>query len=180
MSRIGKLPISIPDKVEVKIEGNLVKVKGPLGELVQDTRGQVKVSVSDGHVICEPRGEEQQDNAFHGLYRSLIHNMVVGVSKGYKRELDIVGVGYRAELKGNSILFQLGYSHPIDFPLPKGVTAEVDPKSFHIVLKGYDKHLLGQVAANMRALRRPEPYKGKGVKYTEEVIRRKAGKAGGK
>lgn len=179
MSRIGKLPIPIPDKVDVKIDGELVNVKGPLGQLSQRVRPEVSVKVEDKNVICERTTDDRSADAYHGLYRSLINNMVVGVSQGFKRELDIVGVGYKAEGQGNSILFNLGYSHPIDFPLPKGIQAEVDTKAGHIVLSGFDKQLLGQVAANIRKLRPPEPYKGKGVKYTEETIKRKAGKTAG-
>lgn len=180
MSRIGKLPIQIPDKVTVTIDGTLVKVKGPLGELSQETLGHVGVKLEEGALIVEKKGEEKQDKAYQGLYRSLLFNMVSGVSEGYKKELDIVGVGYKAELKGNAINLQLGYSHPIDFELPKGISAEVDPKTNHIVIKGADKQAVGQIAANIRRLRPPEPYKGKGVKYTEEIIRRKAGKTAGK
>ncbi len=180
MSRIGKLPIPIPDKVDVKIDGDIVRIKGPLGEMEQDMKGSVIVKIEDGQVLCEAKDETRQSRAYHGLYRSLLSNHVTGVSEGFKRELDIVGVGYRAELGNNSILFQLGYSHPIDFPLPQGITAEVDAKTNHIVLKGFDKQLIGQTAANIRSLRPPEPYKGKGVKYTEETIRRKAGKAASK
>jgi len=179
MSRIGKLPVLIPDKVDVKLDGAIVRVKGPLGELSQEIRPEVTVKVEDKSIICEIVDDSKQAHAYHGLYRSLINNMVEGVSTGFKRELDIIGVGYRAEVKGNSILFQLGYSHPIDFALPKGINAEID-KNNHIILTGYDKQLLGQIAANVRGLRPPEPYKGKGVKYTEETIRRKAGKAAGK
>lgn len=180
MSRIGKLPIPIPDKVDVKIDGSKVTVKGPLGQMVQETRPEVAVKVEDKDIIVERRDDTRESRAFHGLYRALISNMVTGVSEGFKRELDVVGVGYKTELKGNNIELQLGYSHPISFPLPEGIKAEVDPKTNHITLTGYDKQVLGQTAANIRSLRPPEPYKGKGVKYTEETIRRKAGKAGGK
>jgi len=180
MSRIGKLPISVPDKVVVTISGQSVTVKGPLGQMEQ-TLHPLIIATLEGNVLTVTRAnEDRQTRAFHGLYRSLLHNMVVGVSVGFKRELDVVGVGYKIELKGNAIDFQLGYSHPILFPLPDGIKATVDQKAGHIVLTGYDKHLLGQVAANMRFLRKPEPYKGKGVKYTEEKIRIKAGKAAGK
>ena len=180
MSRIGKLPVPIPDKVDVKIEGNVVRVKGPLGEMAQEVNSYVTVRLDDGKIICERKDDDYRSRAFHGLYRSLINNMVLGVSQGFTRELDIVGVGYRAELKGRTIDFQLGYSHPISFPLPEGVTAEVDRKANHIVLKGYNKQLLGQIAADIRRLRPPEPYKGKGIKYKGERIRRKAGKTAGK
>lgn len=180
MSRIGKLPIPIPDKVVVTINGLDITVKGPLGELTQAIKPVIKASLEGQELVLTRADESRQTRAYHGLYRSLIHNMVVGVSAGFKRELDVIGVGYKIELKGAAIEFQLGYSHPILFPLPTGVTATVDVKANHIVLKCHDKHLIGQVAANMRALREPEPYKGKGVKYTEETIRRKAGKAAGK
>ncbi len=180
MSRIGKLPIPIPDKVQVKVDGMTVTVKGPLGEMTQDFRPEVQVKIEDNQLLCECVGNDRQAGAYHGLYRSLFANMVTGVSEGFKRELDIVGVGYKAELKGNAIEFALGYSHPISFPLPKGISGEVDAKTNHIVLKGFDKQLLGQTAANIRGLRPPEPYKGKGIKYTEETVRRKAGKSAGK
>jgi large subunit ribosomal protein L6 len=180
MSRIGKLPIPIPDKVTVTIDGNVVSVKGPLGQMSQEFRPEVSVRVEGKEMIVERAAETRQARACHGLYRSLLNNMVVGVSEGFKRELDVIGVGYKVELKGNVVEFALGYSHPIKFALPEGVTAEVDPKTMHIVIKGYNKQVLGQTAANMRKLRAPEPYKGKGVKYTEETVRRKAGKAAGK
>jgi len=180
MSRIGKLPITIPAKVEVKLDGKMVTVKGPLGTLSQEVRPEISVKIEDGKVICERNGNQNSVRAFHGLYRALLHNMVVGVSEGFKRELDIVGVGYRCEPKGNSLLFNLGYSHPINFPLPAGITAEVDAKTGHIVLKGADKQLLGQIAANIRSLRPPEPYKGKGIKYSGEHIIRKVGKSASK
>jgi len=180
MSRIGKLPIPIPDKVDVKVDGSTVSVKGPLGSMVQETRPEVMVKVEEKNILVERRDDSRECRAFHGLYRSLLSNMVIGVSVGFKRELDVVGVGYKTELKGNNIEFQLGYSHPISFPLPKSVKADVDTKANHITLTGYDKQELGQTAANIRSLRPPEPYKGKGVKYTEETIRRKAGKTAGK
>ncbi len=180
MSRIGKLPIPIPDKVEIKIDGTLVRVKGPLGEMSQEINPLITVAVEDKQIVCSRANEAKQTRAFHGLYRALIGNMVTGVSTGFKRELDIVGVGYRAEEKGNAIEFNLGYSHPILFELPKGVKAEVVPKTNHIILSSHDKQLLGQVSANIRSLRPPEPYKGKGVRYTGENVRRKAGKTAGK
>lgn len=180
MSRIGKLPVQIPDKVDVKIDGQVVKVKGPLGELSQEVHPSISVSVDHKQVVFTRADDERQTRAYHGLYRALIANMVHGVHVGFKRDLDIIGVGYKAELKGNVIEFSLGYSHPIKFPLPDGVKAEFDAKTNHLVLKCHDRQLLGQVAADIRMLRPPEPYKGKGVKYTEEKIRRKAGKAGGK
>ncbi len=180
MSRIGKLPIPIPAKVEIKVDGNVVNVKGPLGQMSQDIRSEISVKVEGDKIICERTSESKEARSFHGLFRSLINNMVYGVSTGFKKELDIIGVGYKAELKGKAIEFNLGYSHPINFPLPEGIKADVDTKANHIVLTGYNKQVLGQTAANIRGLRPPEPYKGKGVKYTEEIIKRKAGKAAGK
>lgn len=180
MSRIGKLPIPVPDKVDVKIDGNLVTVKGPLGSLRQEVQKGITIRLDGKEILCECGDEGRQSRAFHGLYRALINNMVVGVSEGFKKELDIVGVGYRVEGKGDLIVFHLGYSHNIEFKLPETIKADVDPKTNHIVISGPDKQSVGQVAADIRRLRPPEPYKGKGIKYKGEVIRRKAGKTVGK
>ncbi|RJO73244.1 MAG: 50S ribosomal protein L6 [Myxococcales bacterium] len=180
MSRIGKLPIPIPAKVDVKIDGQRVTVKGPLGELSHEIRPDVTVKIVDKAVICERKDDAKQSRAYHGLYRALLNNMIHGVSQGFKRELEIIGVGYKAELKGQMILFSLGYSHQIEFKLPKGISADVDTKANRVTVKGCDKQAVGQVAANIRSLRPPEPYKGKGIKYADETIRRKAGKTAGK
>ncbi len=181
MSRIGKLPIQIPDKVDVKIDGQKLIVKGPLGQLEQEFRPEVTFELEGKTLLCQKASEEPGSGAFWGLYRALANNMVVGVSTGYERHLDVIGVGYKIEQKDpRSITLNVGYSNPVEFKLPDGIKGDVDPKANHIKLSGADKQLLGQVAANLRKVRPPEPYKGKGIKYTEEIIRRKAGKAGAK
>ena len=179
MSRIGKLPIAIPDKVEVAIDGHNVEVKGPLGTLSRELSQEVSVKIEDNQIIVERPDDTRTATSHQGLTRSLLANMVEGVSKGFNRVLEINGVGYRADIKKNFIRFDLGYSHPIFFEIPEGVDAEVI-KLTTVSLKSADNEILGQVAAKIRNLRKPEPYKGKGIKYKEEVIRRKAGKAGKK
>jgi len=179
MSRIGKLKIPCPETVKVSQAGDRVVVKGPNGELSQKIHPFLSIQIDSDGVQVEKDPEKRKADALSGLTRTLIANMVKGVTEGYKRELEIVGVGYRAELSGDTLIFQLGYSHRINFPLPEGISAEL-PKPTQIVLKGIDKSLLGQTAAKIRALRKPEPYKGKGIKYVEEKIRRKVGKAGAK
>ena len=179
MSRIGKLKIPCPDTVKVSQTDDRIVVKGPNGELSEKIHPFLSIRIDSDGVQVEKDPEQRKADALSGLTRTLIANMVKGVTEGYKRELEIVGVGYRAELSGDALTFQLGYSHKIDFPLPEGVSAEV-PKPTQIVLKSIDKALLGQTAARIRDLRRPKPYKGKGIKYVEEKIRRKVGKAGAK
>ena len=180
MSRIGNKPIELPKGVEVKQVGEAVTVKGPKGTLSTALVPGIGVKV-ENNVVSFTRGdEEKKSRAFHGLVRALVANNVRGVSEGFKRELDIVGVGYRAEVKGKEVVFQLGYSHPVRFEIPQGIEITVDAKTGHIVITGIDKQKVGQTAAEIRALRKPDPYKGKGVKYSDEVIRRKAGKAAGK
>jgi len=178
MSRVGKVPVNIPDGVDVKIKKSLVTVKGPKGELKWNYPAGIKVSVQDKTVIVERPAETKQLRSLHGTTRSLIANMVTGTTTGYKREMSIIGVGYRAQVQGQKITFTLGYSHPIVFNLPEGVTAQVDKKQTQLVLEGIDKYLVGQVAANIRSLRPPNIYKGKGVRYADEVIKLKVGKAG--
>jgi large subunit ribosomal protein L6 len=178
MSRVGKEPITIPDGVDVKIKDNLVTVKGPKGELKWSHHTGMKVSLKDKMIIVERPAETKQFKSLHGTTRSCIANMVTGTNEGYKKTLEINGVGYRAQVQGKKITFTLGYSHAIDFNLPEGIAAEVDKKQTQLTLEGIDKHLLGQVAANIRALRPPNVYKGKGVKYADEVIKLKVGKAG--
>ena len=180
MSRIGKKPIEVPKGVEIKQDGNAVTVKGPKGTLSTPLVPGIGVTVENNVVQFTRANEEQKSKAFHGLVRALVANNVRGVSEGFKRELDIVGVGYRAEVKGKEVVFQLGYSHPVRFPIPQGIDITVDAKSGHIVVSGIDKQKVGQTAAEIRSLREPDPYKGKGIKYSDEVIRRKAGKAAGK
>jgi large subunit ribosomal protein L6 len=185
MSRIGKLPITLPAKVEISVASdNTVTVNGPKGSLSQKVDPDITVSVEDGKVIVARPTEQKRHKAMHGLYRALLNNMVVGVSEGYKREMDIIGVGYRVENQGNLVTFTLGYSHPVIFYIPselKVTTAMEKGSPPMIRLEGIDKELLGQVCAKIRAFRKPEPYKGKGIMFKGEVIRRKAGKtAGGK
>jgi large subunit ribosomal protein L6 len=178
MSRVGKNPINVPDGVDVKIQGNLVTVKGPKGELKWNCHADMKVSLQDKNIIVERPSNSKQSRSLHGTTRSIIANMVTGISAGYKRLLEINGVGYRAQVQGQKITFTLGYSHPIDFNLPEGITAQVDKKQTQLTLEGIDKHLIGQVAANIRSLRSPNMYKGKGIKYAEEILKLKVGKAG--
>lgn len=180
MSRIGKKEISLPKGVEVRQDGEAVVVKGPKGTLSIPLAPGISMKVENNVVQFARGNEERQSKATHGLIRALVANNVRGVTEGFKRELDIVGVGYRAEVKGKEVVFQLGYSHPIKFPIPQGIDISVDAKSGHIVITGIDKQKVGQVAAEIRGLREPDPYKGKGIKYTEEVLRRKQGKAAGK
>ena len=184
MSRIGKLPISIPAGVEVTPNGNTLVVKGPKGELSQEINPAIKVSISDGQITFDinkdSEVDEKQKQAFHGLYRSLVNNMVVGVSEGYKKVLELVGVGYRVSNKGNIIEFSLGYTHPIFLELPKEVTVETKSERNQnplLILECCDKQLIGLICAKIRSFRKPEPYKGKGILFKGEVIRRKSGKS---
>jgi large subunit ribosomal protein L6 len=180
MSRIGKAPIAVPSGVEVKVAGNSITVKGPKGSLTRDLVGGISVRQEENQLLVERPNDERQSRSLHGLSRALVNNMVVGVTQGFAKELEIVGVGYRAELKGPSALrLNLGFSHPVDVAAPEGVTFEV-PVQTRVIIKGIDKELVGQVAANIRSIRKPEPYKGKGVRYLDERILRKAGKAGKK
>jgi large subunit ribosomal protein L6 len=177
MSRIGKTPISLPAGVEVKTNGDTVEVKGPKGSLTQVITPTISVAVDDGVVTIDRANDERESKALHGLTRALVYNMVVGVTEGYTKELTAVGVGYRAALKGNTLELQVGFSHPVTMEAPDGVTFEV-PEPTKIIVSGIDKQKVGQVAADVRAVRPPEPYKGKGIRYTDEYVRRKAGKAG--
>ena len=180
MSRIGKKEISLPKGVEVKQEGEAVVVKGPKGSLRTAIVPGISMKLENNVVKFERRDDEGKSRAFHGMMRALVANNVKGVSEGFKRELDIVGVGYRAEVKGKEVVFQLGYSHPVKFAIPEGIDIAVDAKTGHITVSGIDRQKVGQTAAEIRGLREPDPYKGKGIKYSDEVIRRKAGKAAGK
>jgi len=180
MSRIGKKEIPLPSGVEVRQDGQAITVKGPKGVLSTVLVPGIDVKV-ENNVVQFTRGDDEgRTRAFHGLMRALVANNVKGVSEGFKRELDIIGVGYRAEVKGKEVVFQLGYSHPIRFPVPDGIDVVVEAKTGHITITGIDKQKVGQTAAEIRSLREPDPYKGKGIKYSDEVIRRKAGKAAGK
>ena len=176
MSRIGKQPIPIEKGVEVKVNGDMLTVKGPKGVLERRIHNKIGVEVNGGDVLITARDNLRETRALHGLFGALVSNMVTGVTKGFEKGLEIVGVGYRAELKGRTAIFNLGYSNPINFELPDGIDANVQKNK--IVLTGIDKELVGRTAAKIRSLRKPEPYKGKGVKYVDEMIRRKAGKAG--
>ena len=176
MSRIGKQPIEIPSGVTVEVAGDTVNVKGPGGALSQRVDPDMKVTVADGEVRVERPSDEREHRALHGLTRSLIANMVEGVTKGYEKRLEIQGVGYRAVLKGKDIELQVGFSHPVDFPAPEGIEFEV-PAPNRITVKGIDKQLVGETAARIRRIRKPEPYKGKGIRYEGEYVRKKAGKA---
>jgi large subunit ribosomal protein L6 len=178
MSRVGKQPITIPSGVTVTVESNGVKIKGPKGTLGAATSPLVELKVEGSVLNVERREDTREARSVHGLTRKLVANMVTGVSEGFRRVLEINGVGYRAESKGNALQLALGYSHPIVFPLPQGVQAKVDKQTV-VTLEGADRQVLGETAAAIRKLRPPEPYKGKGIKYAEETIRRKAGKAVG-
>jgi len=178
MSRVGKLPVKIPEKVKVAIDGTTVKVEGPKGKMAFAFNPVVKVVVDKGQVQVSRPDESRLSKGLHGLTRTLVKNAVEGVTRGYERTLEISGVGFKAGLKGKELHFALGFSHPVVFKLPEGITAEVDPKQTRVTVRGVDKHLLGLTAAKIRGLRAPEPYKGKGIKYAEEIVRRKEGKTG--
>lgn len=180
MSRIGKKPIEIPEGVGVSIDGRTIKVKGPKGELTWDCPERIKPLLSNGKILIERQGDSRLDRSLHGLARSNISNMVKGVLDGYQKVLEIVGIGYKAQVVGNKIVLNLGYSHPIEFYLPDGIKASVDAKQTVITLTGIDKHKLGQVASNIRSLRLPDSYKGKGIRYSGEFLKLKAGKTGKK
>ena len=179
MSRIGKLPVSIPAGVTVRVDGNIVKVKGPKGELSHRVPAGISVDRNENTLNVQRASEETQHKSLHGLTRSLIANMVEGVTKGYRKQLEITGVGYKAEVRPYGLQLALGYSHSIEYKAPQGIKLTA-PVPTQIVIDGSDKALVGQVAAELRGLRPPEPYKGKGIRYAGEIIRRKAGKAGGK
>jgi len=179
LSRIGKKPVVIPAKVSVTLDGNSIKVKGPKGELEQSYNPKIKVELVENQVVVTRSDDYKENRALHGLTRALIQNMVTGVSDGYSKTLDIVGVGYRVEMKDKAMLINIGYSHPIYFIPPDGITISANTPT-QVVVSGIDKQLVGQVAAKIRSIRKPEPYKGKGIKYSTETIRRKAGKTAGK
>lgn len=182
MSRIGKLPIEVPQAVKVAVDGQNVSVSGPKGSLSRCVRDEVQVIYADGKITVSRRSEDRAARAFHGLERSLVNNMVAGVSTGFSKELEVIGVGYRAEIKDNVLNLELGFSHPVDHPLPAGVSAQVikDGRQIFIRIEGPDKQRVGQVAAEVRSYRPPEPYKGKGIRYRDEDVRIKAGKSGKK
>ncbi len=178
MSRIGRLPVTLPTGVDVKIEGSSIRVKGPKGELQRTFPMDMTLSLEDGAIIVRRPTDEKQHRALHGMTRAIVNNMVVGVSTGFQKVLEVNGVGYRAEMEGKTLVLYVGYSHPVKMEPPQGISFEVEARTRQIKVLGYDKEQVGQVAANIREVRPPEPYKGKGIKYLEETIRRKAGKAG--
>ena len=178
MSRIGKKPVEIPKGVTINLDGNNIKVKGPKGELNRTIHPSIKTEIAEGELIVSRPNDLKESRALHGLTRALIQNMVVGVTESYKKSLEIVGVGYKAELKGKNLLLNIGYSHPIYFVPPEEIKLEV-PAPTQIIISGNDKELVGLVAAKIRSFRKPEPYKGKGIKYSDERIIRKAGKTAG-
>lgn len=177
MSRIGRNPVKIPSGVDVKIEGTLITVKGPKGQLQRDLHPNMQIECADGEVRVTRPTDGRLNRSLHGLTRTLINNMVVGVTAGYSKQLNIVGVGYKVDLKGKTLVMQLGFSHPVEFPSPDGIEFEVDSKKNTIKVNGINKEKVGQTSAEIRKIRPPEPYKGKGVMYSTEKIRRKAGKA---
>jgi large subunit ribosomal protein L6 len=172
------MPIVIPAKVNVSIEGSTVRVKGPKGEMTRTFSGELIIALEDGKIVVTRPSDEAHHRALHGMTRALINNMVTGVSTGFERILEVNGVGYRAEMAGKNLMLYVGYSHPVTMEPPKGISFDVDARTRQIKVMGMDKELVGQIAANIRTVRPPEPYKGKGIKYLEEKLRRKAGKAG--
>lgn len=178
MSRIGRMPVIVPKGVEVDIKGSSVRVKGPKGEMKQTFPADMQISLQDGEILVQRPTDGRVHRSLHGMTRALISNMVVGVSTGFEKILEINGVGYRAELKGKNLVLYVGFSHPVEMEPPAGISFDVDARTRQIKVMGYDKQEVGQVAANIREVRPPEPYKGKGIKYLDEKIRRKAGKAG--
>ncbi len=178
MSRIGKQPITVPKGVDISIGNELVTVKGPKGQLQVKLLPGVSAAVKDGSINITRANDERETRSFHGLLRALLANATTGVAEGWSKELEIVGIGYRAESQGKSVIFSLGYSHPINFAVPDGIEIDVDAKANKITVKGIDRQQVGQIAAEIRGLRPPEPYKGKGVRYSDERVRTKAGKQG--
>lgn len=177
MSRIGKLPIKIPEKVKVAVQGASVRVEGPKGKLTVPFNTRMQVAVKDGAVVVTRPDDERISRGLHGLTRTLINNAIKGVTQGFEDVLEISGVGFRAEVKGNELNLSLGFSHPVNFKLPEGISCEVE-KQTRVTLRGVDKHLVGMIASQIRGIRRTEPYKGKGIKYANEKVRRKVGKQG--
>ena len=176
MSRIGKLPITIPKGVEINLKKNTITVKGKNGTLTQNLHPEVNIRAEENSVTVERKGDKQSQRALHGLYRSLIYNMVIGVSEGFRKSLEINGIGYRANVQGKELVLNLGYSHPINYRIPESITIEVDKNFIHV--NGPDKQRVGQIAAEIRQFRPVEPYKGKGIRYVGEYVRKKVGKTG--
>ena len=178
MSRVGRMPLAIPEGVEVQIEGQRVRVKGPKGELEQEFRPELTIKEDNGVLLVTRSSDEPSIRALHGLTRSLLNNMILGTTQGFEKTLEVQGVGYRAELKGKSLMLYVGFSHPVEVQPPEGIHFSVEGKGDIIKITGFDRQLVGQVAADVRKNRPPEPYKGKGIRYVGEHVRRKAGKAG--
>jgi large subunit ribosomal protein L6 len=178
VSRIGRMPIPIPKGVQVDIEGSQVTVKGPKGELNRSFSPDIKISLQDGQLVVTRPTDNRQHRALHGLTRALLANMVTGVTEGYRKDLEIRGVGYRAEMRGRNLVLYVGFSHPVEIAPPLGITFDIESRTKVITVEGVDKELVGEVAARVRRVRRPEPYKGKGIRYVGEYVRQKAGKAG--
>ncbi|NCO79847.1 50S ribosomal protein L6 [Candidatus Falkowbacteria bacterium CG_4_9_14_3_um_filter_38_19] len=174
MSRLGKMPIELTKGTQAKVEGDFLVIKGPKGELREKIHQLINIAITDQEIKVMPRGEGKQQRALWGLWRSLIKNMVIGVTIGYQKKLEINGIGFKAAVSGNKLTLNVGFSHPVIYELPAGVTAKIEANT--IILSGFDKQLVGEVAAQIRKIKKPEPYKGKGIKYSDEVIRRKAGK----
>ncbi len=177
MSRIGRMPIDVPAGVEIKLDGHIINVKGPKGELQRELHPDITVAVENNQILVTRPSDEKEHRSLHGLTRALVNNMVVGVTKGFEKKLELVGVGYRAAKQGNNLILTVGYSHPVEMDPGKDLNVEV-PAPTRITVSGTDKEKVGAFAANVRAVREPEPYKGKGIKYEGEIIKRKAGKAG--
>jgi large subunit ribosomal protein L6 len=178
VSRVGQMPITVPTGVDVTIKGSHVRVKGPKGQMEHIFPAAMEISLKDGIVSIQRSSDERTHRALHGMTRALINNMVTGVSTGFEKVLEINGVGYRAEMAGNNLVLHVGYSHPVEIEPPEGISFELDNRTRQIKVMGYDKQSVGHIAANIRKVRPPEPYKGKGIKYLDERLRRKAGKAG--
>jgi large subunit ribosomal protein L6 len=178
VSRIGRMPVPVPDKVQVSIDANHVKVKGPKGELEREFHPTMRIKTVDDELLVERPDDSRQSRALHGLTRALLANMVTGVTEGYRKQLEVNGVGFRAEEKGQGLVLQIGFSHPVEVNPPEGISVRAESGGRVIIVEGIDKELVGEVAARIRAVRRPEPYEGKGIAYAGEKIRRKAGKAG--
>ena len=178
MSRVGRLPVAVPSGVDVKIEGSQVTVKGPKGEMAFTFSPQIEISLKENEILVNRPSDAREMRSLHGTTRALIQNMVTGVTEGFQKELQLVGVGYRANMEGNNLVLNVGYSHPVVVEPPQGITFDVGERNQQIFISGIDKQVVGQIAADIRKVRPPEPYKGKGIRYKDEYIRRKAGKAG--
>jgi len=176
MSRIGKKPIVIPKDVKIEVKDNLISVEGPKGKLMRSISDRINLEIKDGQIFLRRSMDTKIDRSLHGLYRALIFNMIKGVTEGYRKELEIIGVGFKAQLSGNSLNMQLGFSHPVNFPVPEGIKVET-PKPTQIIISGIDKEKVGEVAAQIRSIYPPEPYKGKGIRYAGERVKKKIGKA---